>query len=72
MTDSRDKRLYILRCMRDGTGQVAWGQIMKGFESQGKCGLDLMWKEMGAMNNFHQGNRVTVATGSWYESFRST
>lgn len=41
---------------------MEWGQIMKGFKSQEKGGLDLMWKEIGAIGNFHEGDQVTKAT----------
>lgn len=47
---------------RTGTGQVGWGQIMKGLENHKNSGLDLMWKEMGTMDNAHQGKHVTKAT----------
>lgn len=40
------------------TGEVEWRQTEEGYESQGKSGLDLMWKEMEAMDKFRQENRV--------------
>ena len=36
------------------TGKVEWKQNEEGFESQGKSGLDLMWKEIEAMDKFFQ------------------
>ena len=36
------------------TGKVEWRQTEAGFESQGKTGLDLMWKEMEAVDKFCQ------------------